>query len=219
MSSASGAPIWRDPTPEDIEALYLDLDKILARCTRQQKKWLQALPKYGVREWKCAAALGIGDASVQEWRRKPHILRAISLTAEIAACEVGLNKYALLRESKSIATADISEFLMPDGSVKPPSEWPDDMRGAVSEYTEDNLGNGRIRRRIKLHPKQPSIDGLAKILGLVRDRVELTGKDGGAIETKDVDRLTDEQLEAVLRRRLAPEQRGDSSSPAQSQEG
>ena len=40
--------------------------------------------------------------------------------------------------------------------------------------------------KVKFHDKRAALVDLGKHLGMFKEKVELTGRDGGAIETKDV---------------------------------
>lgn len=67
-----------------------------------------------------------------------------------------------------------------------------DQAAALSEVTVEDFKDGRgddardVRRvKFKLSDKRAALVDLGKHLGLFRERVELTGKDGGAIEVND----------------------------------
>ena len=62
----------------------------------------------------------------------------------------------------------------------------------TSEDTYDKEGNLTRRNKIKLADKRAALVDIGRHLGLFRDRVEITGKDGGAIEVEAVrQRITD----------------------------
>lgn len=50
---------------------------------------------------------------------------------------------------------------------------------------------------IKTHSKDRALEALGRHLGMDKKLLELTGKDGGPIEHRDVDSLTDAELEAI----------------------
>lgn len=60
-------------------------------------------------------------------------------------------------------------------------EIDDDTAAAVSEISQ-NQGGGL---KIKLHDKRAALVDIGKHLGMFREKVEVTGKDGGAIEVED----------------------------------
>lgn len=68
-----------------------------------------------------------------------------------------------------------------DVAIMPSDEIDDETAGAIAEISETQNGI-----KIKLHDKRGALVDMGKHLGLFREQVELTGKDGGPIETKDV---------------------------------
>lgn len=58
----------------------------------------------------------------------------------------------------------------------------DETAAAISEISQTSNGG----MKIKFHDKRAALVDIGKHLGMFRDRVEVTGKDGGAIETKDM---------------------------------
>lgn len=78
--------------------------------------------------------------------------------------------------------------------------------GQIKEFREESLkvpgGEAEtIKRTIKLHDRTPAIGMLLKLHGKLVERMELTGKDGGAIETKQIP--DDDHLRTVWRRCMA----------------
>lgn len=55
--------------------------------------------------------------------------------------------------------------------------------------------------KIKFHNKLTALEMLGKHLGLFRDRVEVTGKDGGAIEVADARASLESKLDLIMKRR------------------
>lgn len=53
---------------------------------------------------------------------------------------------------------------------------------------------------LKTHSKERALEALGRHLGMDKKLLELTGKNGGPIEHRDVDSLTDAELEAIARR-------------------
>lgn len=67
----------------------------------------------------------------------------------------------------------------------------DDKAAALSEVTVEDFMDGRgedardVRRiRFKLYDKRAALVDIGRHLGMFKEKVELTGKDGGPIETK-----------------------------------
>lgn len=112
---------------------------------------------------------------------------------EVKATEKAVNKLAIskervLAELAKIAFADAGDYFDwgPDGvTVKSKSELTYDQRVVVSEVSQTVTEKGGTIR-VKLHDKQAALVNLGKHLGIFREIHELTGKDGGPIETADV---------------------------------
>lgn len=61
-------------------------------------------------------------------------------------------------------------------------ELPDDVAAAVSEISQTKDG----ALKVKLHDKQAALVAIGRHLGMFKDRVEHTGKDGGPIEVEQI---------------------------------
>jgi phage terminase small subunit len=105
----------------------------------------------------------------------------------------------IVREYKKLAftdSADLFDFkvemvsvINDDGEVeekpvtkpflKDYKDIPPEALAAISEIRETNQGIA-----IKLHSKQAALDSLSKYQGIFTDKHEITGKDGGPIETQ-----------------------------------
>jgi phage terminase small subunit len=112
---------------------------------------------------------------------------------EVKATEKAVNKLAIskekvLAELAKIAFADAGDYFDwgPDGvTVKNKSELTAEQRVVVSEVSQTVTEKGGTIR-VKLHDKRAALVDLGKHLGIFREIHELTGKDGGPIETSDV---------------------------------
>jgi phage terminase small subunit len=117
----------------------------------------------------------------------------------LKAAEVTCDR--VIEELARVAFADIRGFYKPDGSMKKPHELNDDEAGAIAslETLEQFAGSGDERvkvgevQKIKLWDKIASLRTLAQNLGMLKEKHEHTGADGGPIQY-EVRTLTDEQL-------------------------
>lgn len=90
----------------------------------------------------------------------------------------------LLREAKRLALSDIRGLFNPDGSVKPPSEWPDAVAAAVAsiEVFEEFEGSGDLRtlightKKLKFWDKNSALERLFKHRGLFEKDHDQLGK-------------------------------------------
>lgn len=67
-------------------------------------------------------------------------------------------------------------------------ELDDDIVGAISEISQTKDG----ALKVKLHDKQAALVNIGRHLGMFKDRVEHTGKDGGPIEYEQVQSNADD---------------------------
>ena len=124
--------------------------------------------------------------------------------------ELGVSRARVLKELALIAFLDPAAVYRDDGQLLPMSEMPEEARRAVHKVKsfEEFEGRGDDRelsgyiREIEFSPKKGALDTLAKHLGLVTEKHEVSGPNGKPIETRDVTRLTDEQLEAKIQAKL-----------------
>lgn len=72
------------------------------------------------------------------------------------------------------------------------SEIDDDTAAAIAEVSE-----GREGLKIKMHDKKGALVDIGRHLGMFKDKVELTGKDGGPIPIKSEREMSDEELMAI----------------------
>lgn len=96
----------------------------------------------------------------------------------------------LFHKLKRISSADISEFIDESGNIKV-EDFKHIDTFAVAQYDQavsDTKEGQNVRQSIKMMDKQKSIDTLAKILGMIQDKVEHTGE----IIVKPAERPTDE---------------------------
>lgn len=91
----------------------------------------------------------------------------------------------ILKELRRVGMSDVRELYREDGTVKHPTEWPDDLARAVSSIEVEELFefvNGEkvwigYTKKIKLWSKTQALDMLGKHKKLFTDRVELDVSD------------------------------------------
>lgn len=119
---------------------------------------------------------------------------------------LGINKARVMQELARIGFADIRKAIQwfgetitetdnPDGGdvlvvrninanavrLRNSADLEDDIAAAISEVSQNATGGVRI----KFHDKQAALISMGKQMGMFRERMELTGADGGPMETKD----------------------------------
>jgi phage terminase small subunit len=120
------------------------------------------------------------------------VQEAIRILREKRATRAEVNAARVLQELARLAFADPRKLYNPDGSLKQITELDDDTAATVSsvEVYEELAGQGEERKtvgftkKLKHWDKNAALLNLAKHLGLLREKVEVTGKDGGPIEQR-----------------------------------
>lgn len=97
----------------------------------------------------------------------------------------------VIAELARIGFGDLRKLYNDDGSLKPPSEWSDEVASYVASLelvarpgSGDEAGNKTIEyvQKLRTWDKVAALDRLGRHLGMFPSRHELTGKDGGPIE-------------------------------------
>jgi len=146
------------------------------------------------------AAIRAGYSKKTAEVQGPRLLGNVRVAAKIKeaqeklAEETGITVRRTLEELALIGFADMGTYLRfePNGDVF--LDWtalPEGATKVISEITQEvvkKLGEGEdaaavIRTKFKLHDKLSALDKIGRHLGMFKDRVEHTGKDGGPIET------------------------------------
>jgi phage terminase small subunit len=138
---------------------------------------------------------------------KPAISAAIEAAQAERLSRVELTGDMVIAELRKIGFANMQDYM---GSTEDGDPFLDfsaltrDQAAALQEVTVDEYVEGRgeesraVKRvKFKLADKRAALVDLGKHLKLFVERHEHTGKDGGPIETKNVNALTDEQLASI----------------------
>lgn len=137
-------------------------------------------------------------------------VRIAELTEHILL-ELGVSRARVLAEYARIAFLDPAAVYRDDGQLIPMHEIPEDARRAISKIKsfEEFEGRGEERtlsgyvREVEFVQKKGALDSLAKHLGLLPEKHEVSGPNGKPIETRDVTALSDEELQARIAAKLA----------------
>lgn len=130
------------------------------------------------------------------------------ITSDLVLAELGKIAFADIRKAVrwgSNPIDDTSENADPNGlgifpvSLIPSEEIDDDTAVAVSEVSLTQSGI-----KIKMHDKKSALVDIGKHLGMFKERVEHTGKDGAPIQTQDVPMNEDQLIEKAKRLGLDP---------------
>lgn len=109
----------------------------------------------------------------------------------------------VMQEYEALALLDPLDLFMSDGSFKPLDEIPEVARRAMAgiEIVElfDGRGNNKKHigyvKKFKFVDKKGALDSIAKILGMMREKVEVSGPNGSQLKIKN---MTDEELVEII---------------------
>jgi phage terminase small subunit len=120
------------------------------------------------------------------------------ITIERTLLELAKIGYADIRKAvrwgDGVAVKDVdgNETISNGVSMMDSAAIDDDTAAAIAEVAQTRDGI-----RVKFHDKLAALDKIGKHLGMFSERVELTGKDGGPIETKGDQALTIEMARKI----------------------
>jgi len=120
------------------------------------------------------------------------LLKTVEILAEInrrgseQSQRLQITSDRIMLELERLALLDPLDMFNPDGSMKALADIPEDARRAIGglelrELTPLETPAGPIAvqlRKVKFIDKTRALEDLAKILGLMKEKVEITGKDG-----------------------------------------
>src|SRR5258708_1159088 len=147
---------------------------------------------YGTAGYKAKGA--VADAAASRLLRNVRVSARIAELKGVAAQASTIEATRVLDELAKLAFANMADYMRvgPDGDpVLDFSNLTRDQAAALVEVTVEDYLDGRgedarkVRRvRFKLADKRGALVDLGKHLGLFKDRVEHSGRDGGPVEGK-----------------------------------
>ena len=141
---------------------------------------------------------------------KPEIAAALAVAQQERAERTEITQDRVLEEYAKLAFLDPRRFYDAEGRLIDIPDLPADVAAAISgmdiaveKAGADESGNPVFAqvRKIKLADKKGAIDSVARHLGMFNDKMQLTGKDGGAIEIEHkMSSITKSALDDLLGR-------------------
>jgi phage terminase small subunit len=117
----------------------------------------------------------------------------------------------VLKEIGTVAFSDLRRMFNDAGQLKEPEDWPDEIAGAIGsvEVLREKTINGEVTStdsviKVKTWNKPQALEMLAKHLGLLKERVEHSGPNGGPIETLEHAAIVRQSLASKLSRLARP---------------
>jgi len=124
----------------------------------------------------------------REWMKRPHFKHELTNRLNEIRHNSIIKGEEVIEELATIAFADITDFCSFDNqSITIKNSADIANSSALSEVSQGQHGI-----KIKMHNKMNALESLAKYLGLFKERIELTGKDGAPIQIESpLDSLND----------------------------
>jgi phage terminase small subunit len=124
--------------------------------------------------------------------------------------QYGLNAENVWKQCAAILNADARNYSKwgPAGvTLKDSSELTEAQALAIEEISETVTKDGGTIR-YKLHPKSKALEIGAKLLGILIEKQQITGNDGGPIAFTDLDRATKlQRLIALAKKKAAKDEK------------
>jgi phage terminase small subunit len=194
----------KELTPEAVpNAVRREYVEALRACRLAERRFVAALPAERWRPFAAGAALKISRSNIQKMLGRGRVQRAIRAADVMSVELLGITTTRIIGEYAALAFSRVGDFFDARGTILPPSQWTEEMHGAVMSLEVEELfaGKGEDRypigvvRKLKLHPKRDAIDALARMKRLAVDR-------GGMPEDEGEDDQTAQVSDAELARRL-----------------
>lgn len=106
------------------------------------------------------------------------VAAAIDAGTKKQAASLGVKAEDILRELMRIGYSDTGQLLDERGNCRTLNEMPEDIRRCIASVKFSGDGGTEV----KLWPKNNALELLGKHLKMFTEKLELTGKDGGAVQ-------------------------------------
>ena len=151
------------------------------------------------------AAIRAGYSEASAGSIGSRLLKDVKICAEInkrsaeQSQRLRITADRVMQEYEALALLDPLDLFRPDGSMKPLAEIPEAARRAIGglelrELEDMETPNGPVSvtlRKVKLIDKKGALDSVAKILGMMRDKVDVTIK----ASAEDVEKAINSELQ------------------------
>jgi hypothetical protein len=120
----------------------------------------------------------------------------------LAFCEEGVSPAHLLARLAAVVNFDPAELYDEKHKLKPIRDIPEDIRFCIAGVSPGEFGD-----EYKIADRMDAVKTLAKALGMFKDRVEISGPEGGPVEVASPGARVADRLEQ-LRQKLTNEESG-----------
>lgn len=120
---------------------------------------------------------------------RPEVQKRIAEIKAQFTTRTTITAQRVLEELAKIGFANYSDFLTIDEDGRTNvdvSKLSKEQMAAIAEMQIDTSPDGKQRVKVKLHDKRGALLDIGKHLGMFREKIEVSGPNGGAIETKSM---------------------------------
>lgn len=134
--------------------------------------------------------------------QNPSVRAAVDAGLEKLLTDNGFTAARVIKEMARLAFSDPAKLYGKDGKLLAIADLDEDTRAAIASIEIEGTRTSKVGEtaKVKLADKNAALRMAAQHFGLLKERVELTGKDGGPIETRE---LTDAERAVRLANLLA----------------
>ena len=173
----------------------------IARGDEVAKSYAAVYPGHGIKDPR------VLSVKATRLHKQPVIQARIAEMKEALSVRTNITQQRVLEELAKIGFSNAGDMVELDSDGKTTvdiSKLTSDQKAAISEIQIETDDKGKQRVKVKLHDKRAALMDIGKHLGMFREKIEVTGKDGGAIEVKNrlevslLDREEREMLKQML---------------------
>lgn len=151
---------------------------------------------------KASEIVDISYALFKDYMKRPHIRFELEKRLEEVRAKSIIKAEEVIEELALIAFADIGDYVdfTPTGfALKNKEDMP--TTAVIAEVSNSAHGV-----KFKMHDKMRSLESLAKVLGLFKEKLEITGKDGEPIQIESPLDVLSAKLDAMSKNRKLSEE-------------
>ena len=135
---------------------------------------------------KAAREAGVSSESARAqacyFLHDPLVKKYLKKRSQEIMAEINEQQLKIFRELMNVATSDIRRLYDSQGNILPLDDWPEDIARCVGSIKQKVVTTGRTTKKsleIKLWNKNPALENLARVIGLLKTDVSISLSDNG----------------------------------------
>jgi len=133
-----------------------------------------------------ARAAGYNEKSCRETgfrlTKHPLVMELIQAGLASAATKAEITAERVLAQMARLGFADLRDAFDAEGKLKPPADWDPDLAAAITSVEVSSAAEGAQIVKVRMADKRAALADMARVLGMMRDNLTVTGKGGGPIQ-------------------------------------